>query len=261
MGPGPRTLPAAAALLALLLGAGASGGSAGGPYPVWWSRSLGLQSLDRVEERLRRPLWPGEEGLRVFKGTGEDRREAVARDCVSLKELTERGYWAAGNLGGRQAQRLQLARCTAIEMLGGAEPAKTSFVHHFVLSRNALSYLPAMVSVAPGCEARCWQYFANTKGVALAAVDENVSVDLQSPYEMRVTGKYESTRIEVVGRADFNGDELEDLLVVATTHVTEGTWGGTELFLLTRDASHRVLHVVDAESHLCAEYQCDDPIY
>jgi hypothetical protein len=44
------------------------------------------------------------------KRRGEHQRKAVAENCVSLKALTEKDYWAEGNRGGRQPQVFQLAR-------------------------------------------------------------------------------------------------------------------------------------------------------
>ena len=43
--------------LALGLPAAAAEGESG-PYPIWWSPSLELDSLDRIDARLQRPLWP-----------------------------------------------------------------------------------------------------------------------------------------------------------------------------------------------------------
>ncbi len=31
-----------------------------GPYPVWWSPALELDSLDAIDARLAREIWPGD---------------------------------------------------------------------------------------------------------------------------------------------------------------------------------------------------------
>ena len=37
------------------------------PYPVWWSHKLELKSIEGVEERLQRDLWPDfPEGLDLY---------------------------------------------------------------------------------------------------------------------------------------------------------------------------------------------------
>ena len=55
--------------LACTLALGLSGASAeDGPYPVWWSPTLELDSLDQIDARLAREIWPGDpEGLPLAK--------------------------------------------------------------------------------------------------------------------------------------------------------------------------------------------------
>ncbi len=63
--------------------------------------------------------------------------------------------------------------------------------------------------------------------------------------------------VEIMARADSTGDGLEDLLTRAKVGAVEqSTWGGTWLFLLTRDTPDGVLWVVDADQELCSDYQC-----
>ncbi len=88
--PGLRAL----AFLAMLGLAGPVLAAADGPYPVWWSGELELESLDRVEERLRRDLWldfPG--GLKLYKSQGDGDVTAQAQNCNSLRKLSEVGYF------------------------------------------------------------------------------------------------------------------------------------------------------------------------
>ena len=39
-----------------------------GPYPIWWSDKLRLESLARVEARLEGPFWGSGESYTVYKG-------------------------------------------------------------------------------------------------------------------------------------------------------------------------------------------------
>lgn len=71
---------------------------ADGPYPVWWSAELELDSLDQVEARLHRALWPDSpEGLKLYKGQGAGLMTAQARNCESLIRLSEEGYYGGGS--------------------------------------------------------------------------------------------------------------------------------------------------------------------
>jgi len=58
------------------------------PYPVWWSPVLELDSLEGIDARLRRALWPGnDEGMTVYKPEGDTRLEVQAKSCNELKRL------------------------------------------------------------------------------------------------------------------------------------------------------------------------------
>ena len=57
------------------------------PYPIWWSPELGLESLEQIDERLDRPLGPGEEGFRIFVGIGSNRRTEIAQSCADIRRL------------------------------------------------------------------------------------------------------------------------------------------------------------------------------
>ncbi len=42
------------------------------PYPIWWSPVLELDSLEAIDARLHRALWPGDdEGMTLYKQEGD----------------------------------------------------------------------------------------------------------------------------------------------------------------------------------------------
>ena len=62
-------LPALTFAATLTLAAPAQSHETTPRYPVWWSGELELESLDRVEGRLRRDLWPDiGEGFDLYVG-------------------------------------------------------------------------------------------------------------------------------------------------------------------------------------------------
>ncbi len=96
---GPRKLWCLALTCTLALGL--SGASAeDGPYPVWWSPALELESLDAIDARLERAPWTYEsEGMPLIKSEGDTRIEVWANSCNDLERLIEEGHSAAGSHG------------------------------------------------------------------------------------------------------------------------------------------------------------------
>lgn len=132
-----RSLPLGA-LVAALLSVSPSGRAAEqSAYPIWWSPSLELESLDKIDQRLARDLYPGEEGFRVHVGLGGKRRTVLANDCAELRVL-ERESGGAVTSPDISLEFIFEENCLAIETLKGARPADRSHVRDFVLNAEAL---------------------------------------------------------------------------------------------------------------------------
>ena len=70
------------------------------PYPVWWSPILELDSIEGIDARLERHIWPGDdEGLPLAKWDGENREEASAVNCIELERLVAAGFYGIGTNG------------------------------------------------------------------------------------------------------------------------------------------------------------------
>ena len=239
--------------LALLGLAGPVLAAEDGPYPIWWSDELELESLDRVDRRLRRDLWLDfPDGLKLYKKQGDGHVTAQAQNCESLIRLSEEGYYGGGS-PDIFVQYYQLSVCQAVALLGQAKPARGSYLHDFVLNKDAVNYLPAMVNIYASCTFVCRAFHANKRGVPLAKFDEIERLEITDKNGLIVwTGAW---RIEMTfaARRDFTSDGLEYLLLLSSGGATEGTMGGAELYLLTRDEPGAVLRVIDPEKHLCPE--------
>ena len=228
-------------------------------YPIWWSPTLELESLDEIDERRLKRFWPEEyEGMDVFKDGDSKAESAVVENCVSLDRLLNEGFYPLYSLGSQIAMSLS-ATCTALDMLESARPAKDSFVRDFVMTEEALDYLPAMVNIAPNYDWMCRQYRANERRIPLSRFEAERNVQPKVLNDFKIEGRIEwwFYDVEILARADFNHDGLEDLLVIASVDATEGTWAATSIFLLNRDTSDSVFWVMDADEYLNPDYQCD----
>ena len=152
--------------LALGLPAAAAEGESG-PYPIWWSPSLELDSLDRIDARLQRPLWRRhiEDRARRWWRPEADRPDSGFTVTV-IEDSGEREDFAGSCAGILRIERgppfdlvhvelrtwfHQSAQCRALVRLKEAAPARRSFVRDFVLSEAAIDVLPAVIDPDSSC--------------------------------------------------------------------------------------------------------------
>jgi hypothetical protein len=257
-----RRISVAAGLAALWLASAAPAPAAaeefegGPPYPVWWSPMLELDSLEAIDARLARHIWPGDdEGLPLAKWDGEIREEASAVNCIELERLVAAGFSgiSSNDFG---LQLLNQALCRGIEALGRAQPAETSYLRDFVLDEEAIHLLPAMAKISPSCDYQCRQRVANERRIPLSRFEPVIQVIVKSEEQIRIRTIDWVSIVTILGRGDFNGDGVDDLLVLINGGSMSGTWGGAELYLLSRDAPSAILFVVEALTGGCDDYQC-----
>ena len=289
--------------VALGLPAAAAEGESG-PYPIWWSPALELDSLDQLEARLHQSLWPSLPDNRSFTVLVTDnggQREMRVRTCADISWLEGKRF--TYKAGSYSPAYFDERRCRVLGRLNRAVPAQQSFVNDFVLNKAAVDVLPAMVEPGIVCEELCRQYKADKEGVSwrdywtgwreellrkqgvwtgwrterlrkqgTVIEDEQADgkgyffgFDEQSDHRMVVETfilvmDFEIRSLvdlEILARADFTGDGLEDLLMWTSGESGEGRLFGGDFILLTRDAVGEVLRVVEPERHICPDYQCD----
>ncbi len=248
----------AAAVIAALWLSGSSPALADEPpYPIWWSPVLELDSIEGIDARLERHIWPGDdEGLPLAKWDGEIREDASAVNCIELERLVAAGFEGIGS-NGFGLQLLNQALCRGIEGMRRAQPAETSYLRDFVLDEEAIHLLPAMVTAIGSCDFLCRQWVANERRIPLSRFEPVIKVTVTSDEEVRIRTIDWVSIVTMLGRGDFNGDGLDDLLVLANSGSMSGTWSGAELYLLSRDAADAVLFVAEELTDGCDDYQCD----
>ena len=226
------------------------------PYPVWWSPVLELDSLEGIDARLHRALWPGnDEGMLLITTEDGIVSEASAINCVELERLIEEGFHGAGS-SARALAQYYLAVCRAMGMLKRAAPARQSFVQNFAFDLTTVGVLPAMVDLSPSCDFLCRDVVANERRIPLNQFYDILLVQIMSETEMIYWSEDWKIRLVVLARADFNADAIEDLLLLSKGGSISGTGTWAELFLITRSDPNQVLWIVNADQYLCPDYQC-----
>ncbi len=204
--------------------------------------------------------------MHVYKDGDRSTEPAEIEACATLGQLSNEGYYTLINNENKIIGNLWNS-CTILDLLESARPAKASFVRDFVMTAEALDYLPAMMDMAPSCDWLCRQYRANQRRISLRRFEAETDIELKVLSDLKIEARSENWvfRVEILARADFNGDGLEDLLTLADVSVTEqGTWGDSDLLVLSRETPDSVLWMLGAEVGLCTDYQCrtyyDEPV-
>ena len=250
-----------------------------GPYPIWWSDKLRLESLEQIEARLEGPFWDNG-GYAVYKGRGDTRTETTVDTCNMRRRLFEEGYSAEAP--ERYFEVYLWAMCDAFEKLATAEPAALSHVRNFVFDRNALDLLPAIVGVAESCNFLCRLKWANERrdtwtqledslfnrytreisSVPVSSVvrsiqvkdDRTATILIENIQEIPIEEErtpiwsywVDRYPLEILAYGDFNDDNLEDMLMRRQ--------GARSVYVLTRDKPDAVFYVLNVGEHLCPDY-------
>ncbi len=219
---------------------------------------MDLESLDRVDRRLRRDLWLDfPDGLKLHKSQGDGHVTAQARNCNSLKKLSEEGYYGRSS-NDTGIQNYHLSLCRAIALLGQVKPARVSYLHDFVLNAVAVDVLPAIVNLYPSCEFKCYAVAANERAVPLSTFEKILVVDVEDDDTVVWTTGW-MVRLTILARGDFDADNMDDMLLLSSGGATEGSLSTANLYLVTRDEPGAVLRVIGAERERCPDRGCPSP--
>lgn len=204
-------------------------------YPVSWEatlldlaapRTFDSQSQSSLAAALDAP-W--ETPMQVTNG--QDTAEVPA--CRALLGLADT-YEPAIASDFATFQDLQ-ARCRAVALLSEARPSTVSWLHAFTLDEQAPSRLPAAfaIAISPEDDQRVAQ--ASAAGKPWSEIESVHLLGQASPRQARYGGDASEQNIAIVGYGDFNGDSVEDLVLLSHDRLTEGSLRSTRLFVITQD--------------------------
>lgn len=253
----PQIRAALVALLVLLTSTTLAGEDA--TYPIWWSPVLELESLDKIDERMKRKFKTGGGGIPVIKSDLPGAAEAFVDSCASYEKLDNEGYYAANNYTSKFLM-LHTSICHEFELLSEAKPARISYVSTFKFDKKAVIFLPAMITSAGSNDFACRQYVANERRISWSdfSVYEFEEIEVINDFEMNTKTIGSHVSLQILARADFNHDGLEDIMLRVDQNAVGGTWGSTGTKLITRDSPDSVFWVIGAEKSLDPNYICEE---
>jgi hypothetical protein len=212
----------------------------GGVFPVTWSKSLGLPDLDRAAA-LRDAEDPYGFGELSLGGDAE-----LPVTCAQRARLREQGYTPANTVEGQNDDAANV-RCTTLDLLTRARPARKSYVRSLRWDATLLRVLPAALGSRIDPKRREVVDRASAAGQSLRALDPRARAKPGSaPSSLVVAEGDGNVEILVLAQAfgDFDADGVDDVVVSVTHADTHGPYREVRLFVLTRSQPDEVLRVL-----------------
>ena len=214
--------------------------TAAGPATVenglWWSSSLQLRAIADIEKNLSVPM-----SDKFLVRIGET--PASVRTCRDFLGIATKSFDTEDDAEWKVIW-YQGMRCLALDWLGKAKPAPQTFLGAFNWSKIDLSDLPPELGLQISPEATESVKKASATCKSLRNVEASARITRRKGDEITVRGAGWSGTITLLGRGDFDGDGVEDLMVKRMGAVERGTAAESSLFLLTKTSERGCLRVV-----------------
>jgi hypothetical protein len=202
--------------------------------PVVVSPSLGF-AADQVQVELDRRFTP-------YSGVTADGREVEVGSCRErLAARDDFDSWAEYRTwDGRTA----FQRCFALAALRDARRARLSHVGTFALDPGAVDQLPPTVGWRVNEDADRAAVEGEAEGRSWRQVDPSVRATADADGSLRIAGDGFWQSLTVLGRADFDGDGVEDLLIGSAQGADGGSLTVISVVVVTRLADGGPMKVV-----------------
>ncbi len=203
---------------------------------VWWSASLRLRSLADVGKALAAPM-PDDFPVRV----GE--KETTVRTCRDFLGIAGKPFDTEDDTDWN-AIWYQGMRCFALDWLSRARPAARSFFAGFDWSKVRLTDLPPELGLPISPEERRTVKQASAACKSLRDLDAGARVVRRKGDDIVVRGRDWAGTLTLLGRGDFDGDGIDDLMIERTGGLRRGTAAAASLFLLSKRSERGCLRVI-----------------
>jgi hypothetical protein len=205
-----------------------------GMIPVSWAKSLELDSLAGIDGRLKKP-WPQPFDVTVKGDT------FTITNCADYWKVISREWSETEPREGDYIQANGMD-CEALQLLQNAKPTRAA--DPFELTVESASVLPPEVgSVVSNDDVRAVQAAVKT-GKSWKTLDPSVRGKVDEIDHTVVEFRDSEgmlARLKELGRGDFTGRGLQEILVQSISGAVQGTYAAERLVLLGRDGDKPVL--------------------
>lgn len=187
----------------------------GQKYPVEYGSRLHVTSKAGLEKKFRASF-------------EENTGPAGVTNCSQLVALHGREPQAKGNVDF-QAESV-LANCLAMDELLRASSARSSYLRTLPWDGHMLSFLPPQLTITASDEMTRKAVVFAGQGRSYLDFDSSAKATKKVSDELDVTGNDFSQTLIILGRGDFTGDGVEDMLIERTMPLPRVRTGRSDYF-------------------------------
>jgi hypothetical protein len=216
--------------------------AASAQHPVRWTRAVGPPSRQALKAKLQSPV-KKPASQKIFEHGG---RKREIRTCADYERAKRNGWEDDANGYEHATESFFKDACDSLLLILAAKESRVSYVTGLRLNEASLDELPPSMSFAPigeveekAAEAErqglSWKKFK--PGLKILTKGAN-AVSVEEPGEARIN-------LEIKAFGDFNGDGVEDVLLIKSDRAIGGTFFAMYPVILSRLNPHARLKVVE----------------
>jgi hypothetical protein len=208
---------------------------------ISWSAELGITSIASIEAALSGPLEKNNE-WEVLLGNGEKRQVKSCNDLLAVSQLTfdvstEQDWGLIKSAG---------ARCLALLALKSANIPSKTYLNWFHFSATNITKLSPRLDMCLSQDSVQAATKAERTCTSWGKYDGALKARMLTIDRAQVSTGEDGWRGEIIlyGRADFDGDGVEDLLIRRDAYVEGGSASDASIFIVTQTTKKRCLKVI-----------------
>lgn len=201
-------------------------------YPVRWTSEVKIKDLNELDSLFNKPVDISRAcedcSLKLTDEKDENKKVKITT-CKQYFDPKYKNFYAYSTYDITMESWFRLD-CNTLKFLKNSIPSKVSYLSDFVLSKDAIRYLPAMLIY--GFYGGTEEEFKRMNSKTLKDLEPKLKV--KDKFNLGLDYDDTANTIKLLAWGDFNHDGIEDILLYITHHYVGGSGRSYESVVLTR---------------------------
>lgn len=204
------------------------------PYPVIWTSEVEIKDLNEIDSLFDKPVDMSRACEECSLELTDEKDENKKVKITTCKQYFDPGYenfyaYSTYDITMEGWFRLE---CNTLKFLKNSIPSRVSYLSDFVLSKDTIRYLPAMLIY--GFYGGSEEEFKRMNSKTLKDLEPKLKVKIEGKFNLDLDYDNTANTIKLLAWGDFNHDGIEDILLYSTHHYVGGSGRSYESVVLTR---------------------------